>query len=247
MHEEFSYYQGFPFCLIPPRYKLLDLYLHVSNFHCCLCFWFNILCMFPICAVQNNTESLCDFIFKTCFHPIGDIYWRAQSKVTVVQLYARLLSDMKGLLGLFLFVCLERRALARKATSFVWKKMESTILFHSEDCNDIDCNPGCFVPQEHDLTLAISQKTTNDGTYLNLINSTGITSCSVNLKATIGQRDWPITCGIMDSPCNFPFNITSCVNSSVVKLECNLQWISSTNCYPVFGLAHFCNIMLQSF
>jgi hypothetical protein len=118
------------------------------------------------------------------------------------------MKDMKGLLGLLILVCLERRALA-------------------QDCNDIDCNPSCFVPQLHDLTLAISQET-NDGTCL--INSTGITSWSVNLKVTdtaISRRDGHITCGIMDSTCNIPFD---CVNSSVVKLECNLKWMSPTNC-----------------
>jgi hypothetical protein len=125
------------------------------------------------------------------------------------------MKDMKGLLGLLILVCLERRALA-------------------QDCNDIDCNPSCSVAQQRDLTLAISQET-NDGTCL--INSTGITSWSVNKKAgvttttTTSRRDGLIinNCGIMDSTCNIPFSY-SCKDNSVVKLECNLERISPTNC-----------------
>ena len=140
---------------------------------------------------------------------------------------------MKGLLGLLILVCLERRALARKTAPFVWKKMESTILFHSEDCNDIDCNPGCFVAQERDLTLAI----TSDSTCL--INSTSVTNWSVNQKAsastTISRHDGLIFCEIMDSTCNIPSDIISysCKDNSVVKLECNLERISPTNCDTV--------------
>ena len=145
---------------------------------------------------------------------------------------------MKGLFGMLILVCLERRALARKTASFVWEKRKITILFHAEDCNDIYCNPGCFVPQLLNLTLAISQET-NDGTCLNLINSTGFTSWSVKQKTsftTISQHDGLIiNCGIMDSTCNIPSNIISysCGDNSVVKFECNLERISPTNCATV--------------
>ena len=142
---------------------------------------------------------------------------------------------MKGLFGLLILVCLERRALARKTAPFVWKKMELTILFHSEDCNDIDCNPGCFVAQERDLTLELSLETSNS---MCLINSTSITNLSVNQIArvtTISQYDGLIFCGIMDSTCSIPSDIISysCEDNSVVQLVCNLERISPTNCATV--------------
>ena len=141
---------------------------------------------------------------------------------------------MKGLFGLLILVCLERRALARKTAPFVWEKRELTILFHSEDCNDIDCNPGCFVTQ-HDLTLELSLETSNSTC---LINSTSITNWSVNQKArvtTISRNDGLIFCGIMDSTCSIPSDIISysCEDNSVVQLVCNLERISPTNCATV--------------